>query len=339
MRILVDIDGIICENGFPDGYATAIPRPHEIESINLYKSRGTEVFIFTSRIEEDRAITEQWLKDNGVQYDSLIMNKPRADYYIDDKALPFLPHITTGQLKRKKLCIPISGGMDSFIAYHYAIRELGYNPEDIVCIFFNIGQPYFQKEKDALSKLGVPYKEIHIPCYPEVVADKLDIHNYILPNRNAIFASIAAIYGERVWIVGMKYENHYLMHDKNDAFFRISTISNTQSIGELTIIESPFSNKTKTETIEWARDNDLLEKLDDTVSCYHPREKRCGVCSLCFKRWLAMKAAGVDEHYSQNPAISDEANRLVLAYTAALEKNDFSHYSKERILETLKFIK
>jgi hypothetical protein len=128
------------------------------------------------------------------------------------------------------------------------------------------------------------------------------------------------------------------MHDKNDAFFRLSTISNTQSIGEMTIIESPFSNMTKTDTIKWARDNDLLEKLDNTVSCYHPTELRCGECSLCFKRWLAMKSAGIDESYATNPLDSGEAIRLISNYRTALRDNDFSHYSRERILETLNII-
>ena len=45
------------------------------------------VILFTARWEADRETTVEWLKAQEVPYDELVMGKPRADIYIDDRAL------------------------------------------------------------------------------------------------------------------------------------------------------------------------------------------------------------------------------------------------------------
>lgn len=332
MKYLVDIDGVLCRNGLPENYATAEPIAEKIEDVNAIFDKGNEVVLYTSRLSEDRAVTEKWLKDNGVKYSSIIFDKPTADYYIDDKALNFLP-AHSAKLNRKKLAICISGGMDSYIAYFWAIKKLGYKKEDIICINFDIGHPYAKKEQEALKKLGIPYTTIHIDLLRESFGNMPTETKYVIPARNMIFSTIAAGFAERVWIMGMKFENHYLMYDKNDDFFRIASACLTQSIGSQTIVESPFIDYTKTDIIQWAVDN-KLEKLHETTSCYHPKLHRCGECSLCFKRFVAMMACGVEEKFSSDPRKSEEAQRLVTVYKEAIRKNDFSHYQKDRILET-----
>lgn len=42
--------------------------------------------IYTSRMESDRGVTEEWLKFNNVYYDVLLMNKPNYDSLYDDRA-------------------------------------------------------------------------------------------------------------------------------------------------------------------------------------------------------------------------------------------------------------
>ncbi len=45
------------------------------------------------------------------------------------------------------------------------------------------------------------------------------------------YASLA----ERVWIMGMKYEDHEFMYDKNSTFFKPSLSSLSQAIGSPTL--------------------------------------------------------------------------------------------------------
>lgn len=338
MKIVFDLDGILCKNGSFENYTIAEPIQENIDKFNHFIEKGNEVIIHTSRLEKDSEVTLKWLTEHGVKFKSIYFNKPTADIYFDDKAVPFTPNLGA-KVNRKKLVICLSGGMDSYISYWWAIKKFGYKPEDIECIYFDIGHPYAKKEKEILPTLGIPYHIMEIGLIKPEYGNVPDEKNYIIPGRNMIFASIAAGFGERVWIMGMKFENHNLMYDKNDQFFRIASMCLSQAIGAITIVESPFINLTKTDTISWALEN-KLPHLHETTSCYNPDHLRCGYCSLCFKRWIAMKACGIDEKgYNTNPWESEEARRLVVAYKEALAKGDYSHYQEDRIHETLDIMK
>lgn len=55
-----------------------------IEVLDYLKSKNLKIIIYTGRTEKERKVTEQWLKQNTISYDELIMNKPRGFIYIDD---------------------------------------------------------------------------------------------------------------------------------------------------------------------------------------------------------------------------------------------------------------
>jgi len=76
----IDLDGTLMDKGQP------IQR--NINKCNeLYEQKDTMVIIHTSRNETIRQRTEEYLKMNGIHYHLLVMNKLRADYYIDDRNL------------------------------------------------------------------------------------------------------------------------------------------------------------------------------------------------------------------------------------------------------------
>ena len=325
----VDIDGILCEPCDFLNYQNAVPKKQNIEAINnLYQDNF--IFLYTSRKKIDKKETEQWLQDNGVKYHGIIYDKPQSDFYVDDLAINNLPYIRPRE-SPEKLVICVSGGLDSTIAYHIAKKTY----KDIICLFFNVGQPYYEKEKNVLKSLEIPFKEIDLSS---VYAD-VEMQGHIIVNRNALFANIGSIYGNRVWIVGLKYENHYLMSDKNDQFYRYVSLSATQSTGKNVIVETPFREWSKTDILNYCIENELLEVVDKTTSCYDKNEHRCGKCSLCVRRFVAGKTAGIDEKFATNPKESQEAKLLVEKYEKALAENDFSHYSKERIIESLNILK
>lgn len=81
---LIDIDGTVCDdipNEEPERMATAQLYPEALVTLNKWFEDGHIITFFTSRTEEHRAVTEQWLKENGFKYHGLLMGKPRGGNY------------------------------------------------------------------------------------------------------------------------------------------------------------------------------------------------------------------------------------------------------------------
>jgi uncharacterized HAD superfamily protein len=81
---LVDIDGTVGED-IPNEEAHrmlyAEVYPDAIEIINEWYNQGHIITFFTSRVEEQREVTEQWLQKHGFKYHGLLMGKPRGGNY------------------------------------------------------------------------------------------------------------------------------------------------------------------------------------------------------------------------------------------------------------------
>ena len=83
-NFLIDIDGTVCEdipNEEPARMETAKAYPDAIEIINKWYGEGHIITFFTSRTEEHRLITEEYLQNRGFKYHGLLMGKPRGGNY------------------------------------------------------------------------------------------------------------------------------------------------------------------------------------------------------------------------------------------------------------------
>lgn len=81
---LIDIDGTITDdvpNEEPDRMKDCPPFAGSNEIINSWYEEGHIITFFTSRTENLREITENWLQENGYKYHNLLMNKPRGGNY------------------------------------------------------------------------------------------------------------------------------------------------------------------------------------------------------------------------------------------------------------------
>ena len=81
---LIDIDGTICDdipNEEPERMIYAKVYPEALETLNRWYDQGHIITFFTSRLEEQRNVTEKWLKDHGFKYHGLLMDKPRGGNY------------------------------------------------------------------------------------------------------------------------------------------------------------------------------------------------------------------------------------------------------------------
>ncbi len=81
---LIDIDGTICDdipNEEPERMGTAELYPDALKTLNRWYEQGHIICFFTSRTEEHRQVTEEWLAKHGFLYHSLLMGKPRGGNY------------------------------------------------------------------------------------------------------------------------------------------------------------------------------------------------------------------------------------------------------------------
>ncbi|MFI8378998.1 phosphoheptose isomerase [Leeuwenhoekiella sp. NPDC079379] len=81
---LIDIDGTITEdvpNEEPERMGTCEPFPDALATLNKWYDEGHIICFFTSRTEDHREVTENWLNKHGFNYHSLLMGKPRGGNY------------------------------------------------------------------------------------------------------------------------------------------------------------------------------------------------------------------------------------------------------------------
>jgi len=81
---LIDIDGTITEdvpNEEPERMATCLPFLDALKTCNGWYDEGHMICFFTSRTESHREVTQNWLKQHGFKYHSLLMGKPRGGNY------------------------------------------------------------------------------------------------------------------------------------------------------------------------------------------------------------------------------------------------------------------
>jgi capsule biosynthesis phosphatase len=98
MKYVIDLDGTLCTIE-KSGYTFASPIESRINKVNKLFDEGNEIIIFTARgmntfkgnkqkvYEQYYDFTVEQLKKWQVKYTSLILGKPSADFYIDDKGI------------------------------------------------------------------------------------------------------------------------------------------------------------------------------------------------------------------------------------------------------------
>ncbi len=83
-NFLIDIDGTICDdipNEEPERMGTCLPYPDALRILNKWYEEGHIITFFTSRTEDHREVTEEWLNRHGFKYHGMLMGKPRGGNY------------------------------------------------------------------------------------------------------------------------------------------------------------------------------------------------------------------------------------------------------------------
>ena len=186
----IDIDGILTieTHGFGKHYySKRTPNIRNIDTLWDLRHRGYKIILHTARYEEDRYITQQWLRKYNVPFDELIFEKPQAELYVDDKAC--------SQLDREVLLF--SGGIDSLIAYHY----LDF-PQPL---YVMMGHKYEAKELNCIENLKLIIPRLKDIEYYSNNLSKFELKdNAYIPFRNLHLALNASHYGNKIYMAGVK---------------------------------------------------------------------------------------------------------------------------------------
>ncbi len=81
---LIDIDGTICDdipNEEPHRMIDAAVYPDALKTLNKWFDEGHIITFFTSRTEDHRKVTEEWLAKHGFNYHGILFGKPRGGNY------------------------------------------------------------------------------------------------------------------------------------------------------------------------------------------------------------------------------------------------------------------
>lgn len=226
-------------------------------------------------------------------------------------------------MKKYKEILLFSGGLDSFIAWHY----LGHPP----VLFINAKQSYAKKELETVKYFAKKLK-MELIIDNSLDLSKWESKNHYIPYRNVFFSMIASLYASKVYLVGIKGDS---VDDNNSKITKVmSRFYENFNSNKKIEVTSPFYEMTKKQIVKWYLDQKLpIDDLIRSRSCYDKNSKtQCGKCGSCFRRWVAFENNGIKEPYDFNPWEWEE----VKVYKKNMKKN---LYDKERTKETMRALK
>ncbi len=209
-----------------------------------------------------------------------------------------------------KVCVLLSGGMDSVTALHHAARE-----HDVVsALSFDYGSKHNASEIPCAqwhaAQLGVPHTVIALPFVNEHFASDLlqsggdipdghyaeeNMKRTVVPFRNGIMLSIAAGFAESRGAEGLVIAahsgDHAIYPDCREPFMQ--AMSDAIRLGTYVEIQvlRPFIGTDKTGIAR--RGAELVVDFARTWSCYKGGTIHCGTCGTCVERREAFLLAGI----------------------------------------------
>ncbi len=222
-----------------------------------------------------------------------------------------------------KVVVPVSGGIDSTVLLHHAVKSGISSPrhshiipfDEVHAISFNYGQRHDKElvcARETAYKLGVNHKvisldyfqhintssltnpEIEVALTRDVLGDAQTV-NYV-PFRNQMMLSICCAIAESL---GANTVYHGAAQVDTQAGYWDGSEEFLEAINSLTSlnrkhrinIEAPLIEKSKKEIIEWGLELDV--PFSHTWTCYEGQDKACGSCTACSSRLQGFIDAGI----------------------------------------------
>lgn len=221
-----------------------------------------------------------------------------------------------------KVCVLLSGGMDSVTVFHESLRS----HEVAACLSFDYGSKHNAREipfaKLHASRCGVPHHTVTLDFMDRLFKSDLllsggtipDGHyaeptmkQTVVPFRNGIMLSIAAGFAESIdaeaVVIAAHSGDHAIYPDCREPFMR--SMADAMSHGTYARIQllRPFIDIDKAGIVR--RGNELGIDFAETWSCYKGGELHCGTCGTCVERREAFQLASLPDPttYQETPAL------------------------------------
>ncbi|MCZ6468906.1 MAG: 7-cyano-7-deazaguanine synthase QueC [Candidatus Dadabacteria bacterium] len=215
-----------------------------------------------------------------------------------------------------KAVIIASGGIDSSTLLYKMVNE-GF---EVYALTFIYGQRHLKEINSAnriSESLNIAHKVVNIsamkelllgsaltdsnvevPEVPETAEHFETLKVTIVPNRNAIFLSIAIGYavsiGANHVFFGAHFSDRGVYPDCRKEF--VEAFQNSERLAtdnDKLVIDAPFVDIEKSEIIKLGVE--LGVPFKHTWTCYKGGERHCGVCSSCRERKRAFVESGVQD--------------------------------------------
>jgi len=205
----------------------------------------------------------------------------------------------------KKAVIIASGGIDSSTLLYKMVSE-GFQIYDLTFIYGQRHLKEIEYAKAIARKLEIDHKvidlsamkillsgsaltdsNVEVPEVPETADHYETLKSTIVPNRNAIFLSIAIGYAESIGanhvFFGAHFSDRGVYPDCRKEF--VDAFQNSERLATDNpdlVIDAPFVDIDKSEIVKLGAE--LGVPFADTWTCYKGGERHCGVCSSCRER-------------------------------------------------------
>ncbi len=218
-------------------------------------------------------------------------------------------------MSNKDGVVLLSGGLDSLVALDYAQNNEGVKMK--LALTFDYGQKAADKEIEQSKKIAdyyrIEHKIIKLEWLKNITKTSLVSNKSIpkenlnteksaesvwVPNRNALFLSIAACfcdsYGYEYIIYGANNDEGKTFPDNTEEFReQISALFKSSTLIKPEVI-APLINYGKNDIVKIAVENSV--PLELVWSCYDSGSKHCGECESCNHLKKALIANHCDKY-------------------------------------------
>jgi 7-cyano-7-deazaguanine synthase len=221
-----------------------------------------------------------------------------------------------------KVCVLLSGGMDSVAAFYEALGQ----HEVTACLSFEYGAKHNACEipfaKLHAERNGVHHQVISLDFINQLFKSDLlksggdipdghyaeeSMKQTVVPFRNGIMLSIAAGYAESCdaegLVIAAHSGDHAIYPDCREPFMQAMASAISEGTYAKIQVLRPFIAMDKTAIAR--RGNELGIDFSETWSCYKGGKIHCGTCGTCVERREAFLLAGLVDptRYEQTPEL------------------------------------
>lgn len=221
-----------------------------------------------------------------------------------------------------KVCVLLSGGMDSVTVFYQALRS----HEVAACLSFDYGSKHNACEipfaKLHSDRNQVPHHVVSLDFMDQLFTSDLlksggdipdghyaeeSMKRTVVPFRNGIMLSIAAGFAESIGaeavVIAAHSGDHAIYPDCREPFMRAMGDAIREGSYARVELLRPFIEMDKTAIAR--RGVELGVDFENTWSCYKGGAIHCGVCGTCVERREAFLLAGLPDPtvYQQTPPL------------------------------------